>query len=130
MWQTFIIIYLSYLILGPHWVAKLLGGKKLDIVNSPGQFLRRSIFISYVALLFTAWFLYKPSMASFVGALLMTVAAAIGFYIKYGTEPIPMHLLLIGFIVYKGREYMSPELWLTMGLVLFYTLTHEKIYIG
>jgi hypothetical protein len=32
--------------------------------------------------------------------------------------------------VYRGREYMSPELWLTMGLVLFYTLTHEKIYIG
>jgi hypothetical protein len=130
MWQTFIVVYLSYLILGPHWVTKFLNGKKLDIVSSPGQLLRRSIFISYVALLFTAWFLYKPSMTSFVSALIMTITAAIGFYIKYGTEPIPMHLLLIGFIIFKGREYMNPQLWLTMGLVLFYTLTHEKIYIG
>ena len=130
MWQTFIVVYLSYLILGPHWVAKFLNGKKLDIVSSPGQLLRRSIFISYVALLFTAWFVYKPSMTSFVSALIMTIAAAIGFYIKYGTEPIPMHLLLIGFIMFKGREYMNPQLWLVMGLILFYTLTHEKIYIG
>ena len=130
MWQLFVLMYFSYLILGPHWESKLITGDRLAIVDSLSEFGRRSIFISYVALLMIAWFLYKPSMASFVGALLMTVAAAIGFYIKYGTEPIPMHLLLIGFIVYRGREYMSPELWLTMGLVLFYTLTHEKIYIG
>jgi hypothetical protein len=130
MWQVIILVYLSYLILGPHWVAKFLDGKKLDIVSSPGEFIRRSIFISYVALLFTAWFVYKPSMISFVSALIMTIAAAIGYYIKYGTEPIPMHLLLIGFTVYKGRKYMTPQLWLVMGLILFYTLTHEKIYIG
>lgn len=130
MWQTFIILYLSYLILGPHWETRLIKGEKLRIVKSLTEFGRRSIFISYVALLFVSWFLYKPSMTSFMGALIMTGAATSGFYLKYGRETIPMHLFLVLFVIYRGMNFMNTQLWLTLTLLVFYTFTHEKLYIG
>ena len=130
MWQTFIILYLSYLILGPHWETRLVKGENLQFVRSLTEFGRRSIFISYVALLFVAWFIYKPSMTSFVGALTMSSAATAGFYLKYGRETIPMHLFLVLFVIYKGMNYMNTQLWLTITLLTFYTFTHEKLYIG
>jgi hypothetical protein len=130
MWQVFIILYLSYLILGPHWETKLLKGEKLAIVDSAKELGRRSIFISYVAILFVAWFLYKPSSITFMNALIMTGSAMVGFYLKYGPETVPTHLFLFSFLIYSGLKYMNPQLWVTLMLVGFYTLTHEKLYIG
>jgi hypothetical protein len=130
MWQVFIILYLSYLILGPHWETKLLKGEKLALVDSARELGRRSIFISYVALLFVAWFFYKPSYITFMNALIMAGSATVGFYIKYGLETVPMHLLLVGFLMYSGRKYLNPQLLVTLTLIGFYTLTHEKLYIG
>lgn len=130
MWQIFLIIYMSYLILGPHWETKLIQGKKMEIVDSPKEFLRRSIFISYVTLLFTAWFLYKPTMSSFISALSLAGFAASGFYMKYGHEYVPMHSLLILIILFNGQRYMTPQLWLTIILIIFYTTMHDKIYIS
>jgi len=121
---------LSYLILGPHWETKLLKGEKLALVDSARELGRRSIFISYVALLFVAWFFRKPSSITFMNALIMAGAATVGFYLKYGPETIPMHLLLLGFLIYSGHKYMNPQLWVTLGLVGFYTFTHEKLYVG
>ena len=128
--MIFIVLYLSYLILGPHWESKLLTGEKFAIVDSVRELFRRSVFISYVALLMIAWFLYKPSQTSFVSALILTMMAMTGFHLKYGPEkPIPTHLLLTTFLLYQGRQYMKPQLWLTVALVAFYTLMHEKLYI-
>lgn len=130
MWRVFILVYLSYLILGPHWETKLLKGEKLDLVDSARELGRRSIFISYVALLFVAWFFYKPSSITFMNALIMTGSATVGFYLKYGRETVPMHLLLVGFLMYSGKRYLNPQLLVTLTLVGFYTLTHEKLYVG
>ena len=121
---------MSYLILGPHWETKLLKGEKLAFVDSASELGRRSIFISYVALLFVAWFFYTPSSVTFMNALIMAGSATIGFYLKYGPETVPMHLILVSFLIYSGRGYMNPQLWITLGLIGFYTLTHEKLYIG
>ena len=130
MWGIFLLLYCSYLILGPHWETKLLRGERLAIVDSERELLRRSIFISYVALLLISWFLLFPSESSFMSALLLTVAATTGFHMKYGPEkPVPMHLLLTLFLLYQGRSYMSIQLWLTMALITFYTLMHDKLYI-
>jgi hypothetical protein len=130
MWRVLVLLYISYLILGPHWETKILKGEKLDIVDNFKELGRRSIFISYVALLFVAWFLRKPSSITFMNALIMTSAATAGFYLKYGTETIPMHIFLVTFLIYSGLKYMNPQLWMTLCLVLFYTLTHEKLYVG
>jgi hypothetical protein len=123
-------LYCSYLILGPHWESKLLKGEKLAIVDSKEELGRRSIFISYVALLFISWFLLQPSQSSFVSALILTIAATTGFHMKYGPEkPIPMHILLTLFLLFKGRMFMTIQMWVTMILVAFYTTMHEKLYI-
>jgi len=128
--MLFVVLYFSYLILGPHWESKLLTGEKFAIVDSIRELFRRSIFISYVALLMIAWFMYKPSQTSFFSALILTMMAMTGFHLKYGPEkPIPTHLLLTLFLFYQGRQYMKPQLWLTVTLVGFYTLMHEKLYI-
>ena len=130
MWWVFLLLYCSYLILGPHWESKLLKGEKLAIVDSKRELGRRAIFISYVALLFIAWFLLMPSQSSFMSALILTGMATTGFHIKYGPEkPIPTHLLLTTFLLYQGWSYMTLQLWLTVALVTFYTLMHEKLYI-
>lgn len=130
MWWLFLLLYCSYLILGPHWETKILKREKLAIVDSKEELGRRSIFISYVALLFISWFLLRPSQSSFTSALILTIAAMTGFHMKYGLEkPIPTHLILTVFLLYQGRYYMTLQLWLTMALVMFYTLMHEKLYI-
>lgn len=130
MWWAFLLLYCSYLILGPHWESKLLKGEKLAIVDSKEELGRRSIFISYVALLFISWFLLQPSQSSFTSALILTIAATTGFHMKYGPEkPIPMHILLTLFLLFKGRMFMTIQMWVTMILVAFYTTMHEKLYI-
>ncbi len=129
MWRIFLLLYCSYLVLGPHWESKLVSGEKLDIVDSKEELGRRSLFISYVALLFISWFLFRPSQSSFVSALILTIAATTGFHIKYGPErPIPMHILLTLYLLFMGRSFMTIQLWLTMVLVALYTMMHEQLY--
>ncbi len=129
MWRVFLLLYASYLILGPHWESKLLTGKKMDIVSSKEELGRRSLFISYAALLFISWFLFRPSHSSFVSALILTIAATTGFHIKYGPErPIPMHILLTLYLLVAGRSFMTIQLWITVILVALYTAMHEQLY--
>lgn len=131
MWWLFLLLYCSYLILGPHWETKILKGEKLTIIDNAEELKRRSIFISYVALLFISWFLLRPSYSSFMSALILTIAAMTGFHIKYGMEkPIPTHLILTMYLIFQGWRYMTLQLWLTLALVAFYTLMHENLYIA
>jgi len=129
MWQIFIILYMSYIILGPHWESRLIEKKPLRIVDSPKEFFRRSIFISYTAILYTAWFLYNPSYSSAINALLLSGSATYGFYTKYGPEkPFPMHILLNLFILFMGTQYLDTQTLFTFLLLLFYYLTQDILY--
>jgi hypothetical protein len=129
MWKIFLTLYVSYLVLGPHWISKITQGEKLDIVHNARELGRRSIFISYVALLYVAWFLKEPSYTSFMNALILSIAATIGFHLKYGRERLPMHTLLNMFIIYRGRQYMNLQTWLTLTLLVFYAATHDILYL-
>ena len=129
MWQLFITLYFSYLILGPHWIAKLVRKEPLDIVESPLQLGKRAVFISYVALLFTAWFLRYPSRTTFFNALLVSVAAAVAYHTRWGPErTLPMHALLNLFILSQGRQYVDPQTMVTVVLGIFYFIFEGKIY--
>lgn len=129
MWRLLVAIYFSYLLLGPHWISNILTGNKLHIVDSPSTLLRRSVFISYVSLLFAAWFLYAPSETSFMYAALISMVSTMAFYTEYGPEdPLPMHLLLNVVILLMGREYANTQFYVTMLLVIFYPLTKNIIY--
>ena len=130
MWYIFVILYVSYLILGPHWESKLLERKPLLIVDSMKELGRRSIFISYVSLLYTAWFLYRPSYATAVNALLLSGGATYGFYTKYGPEkPVPMHVILNVFLLIMSMKYLDFQTLLTVSLLVFYQLTRNVLYL-
>ena len=130
MWQIFIILYVSYLILGPHWESKMIEKKPLLLVDSVKELLRRSIFISYVSLLYTAWFFYKPSYATAVNAIILSVGATYGFYLKYGLEkPFPMHIILNVFLLFATMPYLDFQTVLTVCLMLFYHLTQNVLYL-
>jgi hypothetical protein len=129
MWWVFIALYFSYLTLGPHWIAKVVRKEPLDIVKSPEEFLKRAVFISYVALLYTAWFLYRPSLSSFINALVVSGAATLAYYTRWGPEKtLPMHALLNMFILVSGRKFIDTQTFVTLFLGLFYFMCHEKIY--
>ena len=129
MWRVFLTLYFSYLILGPHWESRLMEKKPLRIVDSPKEFFRRSIFISYTAILYTTWFLYNPSYSSAINALLLSGSATYGFYTKYGPEkPFPMHILLNLFILFMGTQYFDTQTILTLLLLIFYYLTQDILY--
>jgi hypothetical protein len=130
MWKIFVILYVSYLILGPHWESKLIEKKPLLLVDSVKELLRRSIFISYVSLLYTAWFFYKPSYATAVNAIILSVGATYGFYLKYGPEkPFPMHIILNVFLLFATMPYLDFQTVLTVCLILFYHLTQNVLYL-
>lgn len=129
MWQFFVLLYFTYLILGPWWETKLLKKEQLNIVKSPQEFFRRSVFISYVALLFTAWFTYKPSFSSFINALILSMFATMTYYEKYGKEPgFPVHHVLNIFLLVNGRKFMDRQTTLTIILMYFYFFFHDFIY--
>ena len=129
MWQVFIALYFSYLTLGPHWIAKLVRKEPLDIVKTPEEFLRRAVFISYVALLYTAWFLYRPSATSFMNALAVSLAATLAYYSRWGPErTLPMHVLLNVFILVSGKKFVDAHTFITLMLGLFYIMFQDKIY--
>ena len=129
MWRVFIALYFSYLTLGPHWIAKLMRKEPLDIVKSPEEFLKRAVFISYVAILYTAWFLYRPSASSFVNALAVSLAATLAYYSRWGPEKtLPMHALLNTFILLAGKKYVDTQTFLTLVLGIFYIMFQGKIY--
>lgn len=87
------------------------------MVQSPREFGRRAIFISYVALLYTAWFLYKPSYSSFMNALILSLLASLG----YGQEAgFPMHVIL-----YRGHEYVDAQ----TILAYFYQFAQDWVYL-
>lgn len=129
MWQLFVAVYFSYLILGPHWISNIITGKKVRMVDSPVTLIRRSMFISYVSLLYTAWFLYNPSQLTFMYAALMSMMATMAFYTEYGPEdPLPMHLFLNFAILVMGRDYANVQFLVTMLLIIMYPLTKNIIY--
>jgi len=128
-WQLFLGLYFSYLFLGPHWISNIITGKPLRVVDSPKTLMRRSVFISYVSLLYTAWFLYNPTELTFVYAALLSMAATMAFYTQYGPEdPLPMHLFLNFAVLMMGRGYANEQFYLTMLLVIFYPLTKNILY--
>lgn len=129
MWQLFLGLYFSYLFLGPHWISNLITGKNLKIVDSPKTLVKRSVFISYVSLLYTAWFLYAPSETTFIYTAILSMISAMAFYTQYGPEgPLPMHLMLNFIILMMGRDYANEQFYLTMLLIIFYPLSKNILY--
>ena len=129
MWYLFVILYVLYLILGPHWESRLLQGKPLNLFESYEQIKQRSMFISYITLLYTAWFFFRPSYATFINAFILSLISTISYNMKWGTEDFfPSHIFLNLIILSKGFNYLDTQTGLTTLLMLFYPMVYKSIY--
>lgn len=129
MWRVFVALYFMYVILGPNWPSNILTGKPVRLVDTPTTLLRRSVFISYMSLLFTAWFLYSPSRSTFIYAALLSMMATMAFYTRYGPEKnLPSHLILNFVILYMGWNYADAQFFMMMLLMIFYPLSAKFLY--
>ena len=80
---VYIILYFLYIILGPHFESRLINNDKLKITRNADDLRRRSMFLSYITLLYNAYYFYNPSLESFYNALIINVVSIVGFIIKW-----------------------------------------------
>ena len=80
----YIIIYILHIVLGPYFIYSLIYYKKLKYKSkSLTQILKRCVWITYVALLFIAYFNEYPDTDTFYAALIISVSATLGYYLKF-----------------------------------------------
>ena len=80
---VYLILYVAYIILGPHFIARLIKGDQLEIVDSPTTFFSRAVFLSYLSYLATAYFFLNPTQTSWLIAILINISALIGYIIRW-----------------------------------------------
>ena len=135
----YIILYLLYVVMGPHFIVKSIKGQKLDIANSFTVLILRMIFFSYISLLYAAFYFHKPNTEKFVNTVIVILIATIGFNIKwsddknYGTLVHFLILLpvLISYYVYNINiskyKFNNLSLFTIIMLVVYYFI-QNKIY--
>lgn len=129
MWFFFVLLYVLYLVLGPHWESRILQGKPLKIFETCEQIKQRSMFISYITLLYTAWFFFRPSYVTFINAFILSLISTISYNMRWGAEEFfPSHIFLNLIILGKGFNYLDTQTSLTTLLMLFYPMVYKTIY--
>lgn len=79
----YIILYICYIILGPHFIRRIINKDKLLIVNNSKQLLKRIFYLSYLSLLYNAYYFSNPSLETFYNVVLINTIVIIGFIIKW-----------------------------------------------
>tara|TARA_Y100000591_G_scaffold323610_1_gene341689 strand:+ start:61 stop:537 length:477 start_codon:yes stop_codon:yes gene_type:complete len=110
----YLFFYVTYVILGPHYITRLLFNDDLLIVKTIPELFARMIYISYIADLFNAYFFYNPNIRTWISAIIINILGLIGYaiyfyykrnyYIYYYTGIIA-HLLLIFPIIFGYFYY-------------------------
>jgi len=80
---VYIILYVAYIILGPHFITRLIKGDQLEIVDSPTTFFSRAVFLSYLSYLATAYFFLNPTQTSWLIAIIINISALIGYIVRW-----------------------------------------------
>ena len=145
--SIYLILYISYVIFGPHFISKLIKNDDIEIVNNFEELYKRIFYLSYLSYLFSALFFYKPNINTFFLAILINLFAFIGFIIKFYnlrfTDPyywtgIISHFIVIIPLIY-GKFYYKINfknsnfntliiLIFFIFLLIFYYTNHKFIY--
>ena len=80
---VYIILYVAYIILGPHFITRLMKCDQLEIVDSPTTFFSRALFLSYLSYLATAYFFLNPTQTSWLIAIIINISALIGYIVRW-----------------------------------------------
>ena len=148
----YIFLYASYVILGPHYISRLIRNDTLEIVNTPTELISRVFFLSYISYLTSAYFFINPNNMTWIIAILVNISALLGYIIKwypirdidpYYWTGIISHIivilpLLFGLKYYKldivnnilklkKDQYLS--ITATIFLLILYFIIQNNIYI-
>ena len=134
---VYLFLYVSYVILGPHYINRFFRGDKLKIASNFNQIFRRMLFLSYIAFLYSAYYFYKPNLETFINTLIINLIASIAFIIKwyrarkqhpYYYSGIVMHLLLI-IPLFISLFFIKIRLIYKFGNLSLFTIIFLIIYV-
>ena len=145
----YIFLYSSYVILGPHYISRLIRNDRLEIVDTPRELVSRLFFLSYISYLASAYFFLNPNSLSWIIAILVNISALFGYIIKwfpirdidpyYWTGMI-LHILVIVPLMFslkfyklnihifslKNNQYLS--IVITIFILIIYFIIQNNIY--
>lgn len=142
--MIYVILYITHIILGPYYYRFMLKGQRPKYIsNTISDILKKSVYITYISMLYTIYFLIKLDTESYICALSMTLISLITYIIKYGgkgrffsASAFDHTLLIIPFIFYKSYYNINIEMYnpgmlsyLTMIILIIYAFTHKQIYL-
>ena len=149
----YIFLYTSYVILGPHYISRLIRNDTLEIVDTQSELISRLFFLSYIAYLATAYFFFNPNIISGTIAIIVNITALLGYIIKWfpirNIDPyywtgmishilviIPLFLGLkfykidiLGYVSKDKRIYQYLSIVVTIFLLIIYFIAQNNIYI-
>lgn len=141
----YLFFYVTYVILGPHYITRLLFNDDLLIVKTIPELFARMIYISYIADLFNAYFFYNPNIRTWISAIIINILGLIGYaiyfyykrnYYRYYYTGIIAHLLLItpiiiGYFYYnlniskisfKNKKFKKTLTNLFIFIIIYFTI--------
>ena len=137
----YIIIYILYVVLGPNLFIRLCENRKLRIAQSLEVILLRMIYLSFLALLFSAYYFYKPNPENLLNALLVNFTATIAYHVKWNkyyqyNKSVLMHILIIIPIIVSAyiekinilTYKLNLSLLFIIILLFLYYFFHDYIY--
>lgn len=140
----YFILYICYIILGEHFIIKLLKKDKLNILNNPKK-LVRIFFLSYISFLYIGFFFLDPTIELFIVSLVVSLISLIFYIIKFNnlreSDPyfysgIFMHFftlipLLVSYFIYKLNIKNYKIGYISIGTFIFliiYSFLDNIIY--
>ena len=139
----YVFLYLSHIILGPYWYRFYLANKPIRYKSKNlNEIINKSLYITYLSLIYTIYFFCYPSSESFILAFTITLLSLILYIIiykdgKYFTESVIDHsLLVLPFIYYYYffninilNYNVTNQTYLTLILAIIYPHIYKKIYV-
>jgi hypothetical protein len=85
----YILLYISYIILGPHFITRFFRNLDFRYATSIRELLSRFVYLSYITLLLNSYFFYKPNIITWLIAIIFNLLSLFSFIIKwYGVRNI------------------------------------------
>ena len=138
----YLFLYISHIILGPYYYRFYLKNQKIKYKSKNYyEILKKCLYITYVSLLYTIYFLIYPNSESFVLALLMTILSFFTYIFIFPNSPhfkislIDHSILLLPFLYFYFKFNIkishfkaTNQSFFTFYLILFYVYYYKQIY--
>ena len=79
----YILLYLFSLILGPHFIRRIIEGHQLLIVPNFTILIKRVFYLSYITYLYNAFYFAFPTIELFLNTIFINLVAILGYIIKW-----------------------------------------------